>query len=369
MAIATVSSKFVNSSILTVSQIWKGFYQMATDSKQACLVSTIGTHSGVFHCDEVLACFMLRQLQEYANAKIIRTRDEQVLNTCDIVVDVGSVYNPMKHKYDHHQRDFSETLSSVRPDLAKNRNIKLSSAGLIYAHFGMEVLSQILIRNNCNFSTISLAAIYLYVYDGFVQEIDAIDNGTPMCVEGQPYYQINTSLSVRVQRLNPSWNSKTTKSQDVLFEEAIDYVGAEFTSKVMQAGTEWWPAREIVMEALLNRNKVYTTGEIIEIENYCPWVEHLFSLEEELKIDERIKFVLFSDKDGSYRVQSVPITPGSFVCRNFLHQDWRGLRGEDLIQVSGIDGAIFCHHTGFIGGNKTREGAFQMAVKSLHVRY
>lgn len=28
----------------------------------------IGTHSGTFHCDEALACFMLRKLPEYSDA-------------------------------------------------------------------------------------------------------------------------------------------------------------------------------------------------------------------------------------------------------------------------------------------------------------
>ena len=65
---------------------------------------TIGTHSGTFHCDEVLACCMLKMLPEYSNAEIIRTRDESVLNTCDIVVDVGGKYEPASHRYDHHQR-------------------------------------------------------------------------------------------------------------------------------------------------------------------------------------------------------------------------------------------------------------------------
>lgn len=34
--------------------------------------STIGTHDGTFHCDEALACFMLKQLPEYKEAEIIR---------------------------------------------------------------------------------------------------------------------------------------------------------------------------------------------------------------------------------------------------------------------------------------------------------
>jgi len=72
--------------------------------KRPHLEKKIGTHSGTFHCDEVLACFMLKQLPEYENAEIVRTRDPAVLGTCDIVVDVGAVYDPEKHRYDHHQR-------------------------------------------------------------------------------------------------------------------------------------------------------------------------------------------------------------------------------------------------------------------------
>jgi len=37
-------------------------------------VKTIGTHDGAFHCDEVLACVMLRLLPEYSDAQIIRYR-------------------------------------------------------------------------------------------------------------------------------------------------------------------------------------------------------------------------------------------------------------------------------------------------------
>lgn len=54
---------------------------MATTEKVSKIMKTIGTHSGVFHCDEALACFMLKQLPEYKDAEIIRTRDENV-STC-----------------------------------------------------------------------------------------------------------------------------------------------------------------------------------------------------------------------------------------------------------------------------------------------
>lgn len=78
--------------------------------KKAALSRTIGTHNGAFHCDEVLACFMLRLLPEYRDARIVRTRDPALLRECDIVVDVGGEYNPSTHRYDHHQRSDSHNV-------------------------------------------------------------------------------------------------------------------------------------------------------------------------------------------------------------------------------------------------------------------
>ena len=75
----------------------------------------IGTHNGTFHCDEVLACFMLKTLDEYKNAQIVRTRDQSVLDTCHTVVDVGAVFDAEKRRFDHHQRSFTDTMNSLNP--------------------------------------------------------------------------------------------------------------------------------------------------------------------------------------------------------------------------------------------------------------
>lgn len=41
-------------------------------AKKANIMVKIGTHNGTFHCDEVLACFMLKQLPQYRDAEILR---------------------------------------------------------------------------------------------------------------------------------------------------------------------------------------------------------------------------------------------------------------------------------------------------------
>lgn len=67
---------------------------------------------------------MLKLLPQYKDAVIVRTRDMAKLNDCDIVVDVGAVFDHAKKRYDHHQREFNETLSSLRPELGDKFKIK-----------------------------------------------------------------------------------------------------------------------------------------------------------------------------------------------------------------------------------------------------
>jgi len=327
--------------------------------KKLHCASKIGTHNGSFHCDEVLACFLLKQLKEYKDAEIVRTRDPSLLDTCDIVVDVGGIYDPSKNRYDHHQRSFSETMNSLRPE--KKWTTKLSSAGLVYLHFGQQVVSQMLELPVDHPTT---QVIYDKMYENFMEEIDAIDNGVNQW-DGEPRYRVSTTLSSRVGHLNPKWNSKGV-DENVQFHKALELVGGEFTSRVVDYKDTWLPAREIVANAIKNRHEVDPSGQIVSLgEGGCPWKDHLFTLEQELGLGPAILYCLYADQNGNWRVQCVPESLGSFANRLSLREDWQGIRDQELSDLSGIPGCIFVHASGFIGGNKTFEGALEMARQSI----
>jgi len=50
----------------------------------------------------------------------------------------------------------------------------------------------------------------------------------------------------------------------------------------------------------------------------CPWKDHLLELEEELQLSPLVKYVLFTDKSDSWRVQCVPATNNSFENRSLF---------------------------------------------------
>lgn len=43
--------------------------------------------------DEALGCYLLKQLDDFKTACVVRSRDPQILAECDIVLDVGGVYD------------------------------------------------------------------------------------------------------------------------------------------------------------------------------------------------------------------------------------------------------------------------------------
>ncbi|XP_017264427.1 UPF0160 protein MYG1, mitochondrial [Kryptolebias marmoratus] len=319
----------------------------------------IGTHNGTFHCDEVLACFLLRQLPEYADAEIVRTRDPALLAECDIVVDVGGEFDPKKHLYDHHQRTFAESFHSLCPE--KPWVTKLSSAGLIYLHFGRRLLTQL---TQLKEDDKQLEVLFDKLYENLVEEVDAVDNGISQ-YDGEARYTVSTTLSTRVSHLNPRWNSSSQDTEEG-FRKALKLVGEEFLDRLDFFKSSWLPAREIVKEAVKERHQIDPSGEVVLFsQGGCPWKEHLFALEKELQVEVPIKFVLYTDQNGQWRVQCVPAGLNTFQNRLPLLEEWRGVRDEALSELSGIKGCVFVHAGGFIGGNKTQEGALEMARRTL----
>ena len=331
----------------------------------------IATHSGTFHADEALACFMLRRLPKFKSAAVTRTRDPQVLSECDVVVDVGSVYDHAAMRYDHHQRGFSECFGH-------GFGTKLSSAGLIYKHYGKELIA---VETGRAEASDEVALLYTQLYKNFVESIDAIDNGIDQfeAVVADDdardakrarlvmRYVNSTTLSSRIGNMNAAWNEDASGAvQDARFQQASEIAGSELLSKLSYLSDSWLPARAIVAAAFAERGSVHPSGKVMTLTRFAPWKEHLFDLEAEAKMEGFVLYVLYQDdRELKWRVACVPKELSAFGDRRSLPEPWRGLRGEAIDAAAGIKGCTFVHAGGFTGGHETYDGALQMAAKAL----
>ncbi|KAH6899728.1 metal-dependent protein hydrolase [Thelonectria olida] len=339
------------------------------ESVKASAVS-IGTHNGAFHADEALAVHMLRLLPTYTNANLVRTRDAEKLAACHTVVDVGGEYDAEARRFDHHQRGFTTTFPG--------RNTKLSSAGLVFLHFGRAIIAQ---RLGLPVDSPDVELLYNRMYENFVEALDAHDNGVsvydPKAIAAagleKNFSEGGFGLGAVVGRLNPKWNEprpsdpvEAQAAEDTRFNKASARIGEEFDRELDNYADSWLPARTIVQQAFDKRSAYDPQGRLLVLEGQSvPWKEHLYNLEDGTP---SVLYVLYPEKPGpgaKWRIQCVPESKDSFVSRKPLPEAWRGFRDEELDGINGIPGNVFVHAAGFIGGNKTFEGAKAMADKAL----
>lgn len=318
------------------------------------MLKKIGTHSGSFHCDEVMACYLLRTTKEFTNSPITRTRDKNILATLDIIVDVGDEFDPSRNRFDHHQKSFNDVFGG------RFNSIRMSSAGLIWKYFGKEVIENITGISDPEINTV----IHDKMYGDLFQALDAVDNGISQYNSDAPErYRENTTLPARVAWLNPSWKDENP-DYDACFYRALDLVGKEFRDMLDYVVHDWLPARVLVEKFLLSARDIHESGKIMLLGQFCPWKDHLYTLES-LYNTEKVIYVLYVDSAKTWKIQAAGVPGQAFTSRLALPEAWRGKRGEELCKISGIEGVEFVHATGFIGGGSTYECVLKMAIQSL----
>ncbi len=282
----------------------------------------IATHNGSFHADDVFSIAALKNI--FPSFKLIRTRDLEVIAKADIVIDVGGEYDADTGRFDHHQRGGAGQ---------RNNGIPYSSFGLIWQKYGLQIC-----QGNQEVAD--------SVDAGLVSTIDAIDCGH---VEGVPQ---GISLSQTISMFNPTWQEES--HFDSCFEEAVDFASRVLTRFIASA-SGGINAKDIVAEAIDNAED----PRVIVLEKYIPWKRTVHAL------SEKALYMIYPSPSGQWRIQTVPVEPGSFEDRKPLPKQWAGLSDDALKEVTGIDDAMFCHNGLFIAGAESFESTMKMASIAL----
>ncbi|MFT5758216.1 MAG: uncharacterized UPF0160 family protein [Alteromonadaceae bacterium] len=283
---------------------------------------TIATHNGNFHADDVFSIAALKGI--FPSCKLIRTRDLVLINQADIVIDVGGEYDPDAGRFDHHQRGGAGE---------RENGIPYSSFGLIWQKYGLEIC-----QGNKDVARAVDAAL--------VSTIDAIDCGH---VEGVSQ---GISLSQTISMFNPTWQEDS--HFDRCFDEAVDFA-SRILARFIASSLGGISAKSIVAKAIDNAKD----PRVIVLEKYTPWKRTVHALSTEAL------YMVYPSDSGQWRIQTVPVEPGSFEDRKSLPKPWAGLSDQAFKDVTGIDDAMFCHNGLFIAGAKSFESTMKMASMAL----
>lgn len=313
------------------------------------------THSGSFHCDEVLGYAILcRALppETLAASGLMRTRDQIVIEAADIVWDVGGVFDPARRRFDHHQRG-----APVRLD-----GSPYSSAGLLWAAFGRDAVRAVLAGRG---GEDVVERVWTEMDEQVIRLVDLADNGQRPVpdfgdegLDRAARVADGMALPSLIEVLNLPWDDATAdraRAGDERFARAAEIAGAFLECRIEQIRARI-AARDIVLEA----HSRSADPRVLELERGMPWQGPAHDA------DLPVLFAVYPDKGGAaWMVGCMPPEPGSFAQKLPLPEAWAGLRDTELARVSGVPDAVFCHLKRFVGAARSREGALAMARLAL----
>lgn len=286
------------------------------------------THCGKMHADEVFSTAFLELYKKDLEIIRVSSVDFNIIREDALVYDIGL------QEFDHHQPDNKKRLNGI----------PYCSFGLLWNTFGIDYLKQEKIED------------YQEVFERFdkelVEQIDADDNGVFPKIDAQ--YKVKTLSSI-IDLFNPAYQSAEEENHQ--FQKAVSF------------------AKEIIQEELSNiigkiKAKKKASNiiknnqeEILVLDEYIPYLEALL----ELDTLEKIKLVVFPSNRGGYNIKTVPKSITDLTFRVPLPQEWSGLTDEKFQEVSGIDGAMFCHNKLFIATAISKESAIELAKKAINI--
>ncbi|MBP6884242.1 MAG: MYG1 family protein [Candidatus Pacebacteria bacterium] len=287
----------------------------------------IAVHDGKFHADDIFACATLSLLNN-GNIKIVRTRDQAIIDKADYVVDVGCVYDPLNKRFDHHMPGGAGV---------GEKGIPYAAFGLVWKEYGEKIAGSSEIASRVN--------------SHLVAAIDADDNGISLAtVTGDVApYSIQNFLST----YRPTWR-EDPKKFDESFNELVK-IAERIISREVIISRDVLLAKSIV-------EKAYADAEdkrLIVLDTACPYQEVLAQYPEPL-------FVVHPRfGDTKWNISTMRVSHSSFENRKSFPKAWAGLRDQELAKVSGVTDATFCHNACFLCVAKTKESAIALAKLAL----
>lgn len=307
-------------------------------------MTIIATHNGIFHADEVFACATISSFSD-EEITVIRSRRAEDHSTADWVVDVGGVYDPNSERYDHHQWRWKEGEGEFHQD-----GTPRSSFGLVWGDAGVLAVCHLVGDLSDEMAAEQIHEVAARIYHTLVREIDGLDTG----------YDAPPSDVTCLSHVISSFNDGEG-TEDENFLEAVEFAEGYLRRKVRSI------ARWILdLEHLRQRLEGPVEGGLLILDRFVRWKSEL--ARHTGGDPEGFDFVIYPS-GGSWRVEQIPVDedgriyPPARQGKIPLPVEWRAKSPEELVEMTGVEDAIFVHPTGFIGGARSREGAIALARK------
>ncbi|MCR4284078.1 MAG: MYG1 family protein [Parcubacteria group bacterium] len=293
------------------------------------------THNGKFHSDDVFAVATLGLVLGDEPFEVLRTRDLEIIKSGDYVLDIGGEYDEGNNKFDHHQ---------IGGAGERENGIPYASFGLVWKKFGAGLCGS--------------PEVASHIDENLAQVVDAEDNGVDLVKEYVFPDVYGYTITGVVNMFRP-----TLKEKDISFDEKF----LEAVSLARQIIEREIKITQDQVESEIKIKEAYNMSEdkqlVVFNEDGDYGRENVVRVL--LEYPEPLYAVLYRSDVSNWQVVAINKDKKTFETRKPIPDKWRGLRGEELAEATGVPDAIFCHRGGFMCVSGSKEGAIKFAKLAM----
>lgn len=322
------------------------FISAAAEMLQNAKSVVLYVHDGLFHADDVLCACLFEAHFKNIDRMVIRRRmsikDIEELKELNdgvtrIVCDTGmqDLITDNLLVLDHHSAD----------KLAYLNGVQLAAVGKLAACLA------------ASFPESRMALVLDKFKNTVLQPVEAQDNGQDVTSLG---IQLSPNLFNWIGSFNCNWNEDSTESSEKFFE------AVELTSKILDRQLTRLEGQLQAEEAVKECISAADQG-VLELDKFMPWQDSVVKHNQE-NPNSKIKVVVFKAATGEqWNCQCVPVALGSFDTIVKTPESWGGKSGEEISNLSGIEGATFCHRGLWLCAWRTKDAALKAAHRIIEI--
>jgi uncharacterized UPF0160 family protein len=344
--ISTNPIKTIASKGATLNSILR---EVGLDGSNIPQEANLVSHSPPFHADDLMACALVGKYYESQGIpySITLTRDQEIINKADAVVDVGGVHDPKKLRFDHHQlKASSKAATGLVAEFLKDKE------GFDWVYGLNSTLEKI---DKADLGTMTSPE------ESKVSEALCHFNPTWKETQNHQFFQALNVLNECLENSLSSIETRPKESMGELFEKQLlnhpTTIQREFDTRTHQ--TEG--SQKFIAAALKGQKSGITkTQQGID---FYPLLtkDYLKSCPPSTRRAlESIKYITFKTPQGAINAIAAPKAENRMEQKHPFPQEWRGKRGQELVDaISKSTGEnfppvpqdkaneYFCHGAGF----------------------
>ena len=167
-----------------------------------------------------------------------------------------------------------------------------------------------------------------------VEYIDADDNGQFPKIEAP--YKVKTLPGI-IKIFNPSYDSGEDESEQFL-------LACNLAKMILKEEILYINGKVMAEKSLIEELKYITDEKYVILDKFLPYEDTILGDEKY----NNLLFVAYPSNRGGYAIKVIPKSLEDKTPRQNFPEEWAGLEGEELEQISGIEGLTFCHTARFI---------------------